>query len=67
MKDHDEIVVHSQSRVRAYDPDTGRELWHCGGSNYEVIPDPVVGHGMVFCSSGRAGPTLAIRPGAVVM
>jgi outer membrane protein assembly factor BamB len=23
----------------------------------------VVGYGMVFCSSGRAGPTLAIRPG----
>jgi outer membrane protein assembly factor BamB len=22
-----------------------------------------VGHGLVFCSSGRAGPTLAIRPG----
>jgi outer membrane protein assembly factor BamB len=30
---------------------------------YEVIPTPVVGYGMVFCSSGRAGPTLAIRPG----
>ena len=28
-----------------------------------MIPTPVVGHGMVFCSSGRAGPTLAIRPG----
>jgi outer membrane protein assembly factor BamB len=28
-----------------------------------VIPTPVVGHGLVFCSSGRAGPTLAIRPG----
>jgi outer membrane protein assembly factor BamB len=63
VKDHDEIVVHSQSRVHAYDPDTGRELWRCSGSNYEVIPTPVVGHGMVFCSSGRAGPTLAIRPG----
>ena len=29
----------------------------------EVIPTPVVGHGLVFCVSGRAGPTLAIRPG----
>jgi outer membrane protein assembly factor BamB len=28
-----------------------------------VIPTPVVGYGMVFCSSGRAGPTLAIKPG----
>jgi outer membrane protein assembly factor BamB len=61
--DHDEIIVSSQSRVCAYDPGTGRELWTCGGSTYEVVPTPVVGHGMVFCSSGRAGPTLAIRPG----
>jgi outer membrane protein assembly factor BamB len=61
--DHDEIVVNSQNRVYGYDPDTGRELWRCSGSTYEVIPTPVAGHGMVFCSSGRAGPTLAIRPG----
>jgi outer membrane protein assembly factor BamB len=61
--DHDEIVVNSQNTVCAYDPDTGRELWRCHGSNEEVIPTPVVGHGMVYCSSGRAGPTLAIRPG----
>jgi outer membrane protein assembly factor BamB len=61
--DHDEIIVNSQQRVHAYDPDTGRELWRCNGSLYEVIPTPVVGYGMVFCSSGRAGPTLAIRPG----
>jgi outer membrane protein assembly factor BamB len=61
--DHDEIVLSGQQAVRAYDPDTGRELWHVRGNTYEAIPTPVVGHGMVFCSSGRAGPTLAIRPG----
>ncbi len=47
----------------SYDPDTGAELWSCGGNTFEVIPTPVVGHGLIFCSSGRAGPTLAIRPG----
>jgi outer membrane protein assembly factor BamB len=61
--DHDEIIVSSQSLVHAYNPDTGAELWTCRGNLYEVIPTPVVGHGMVFCSSGRAGPTLAIKPG----
>ena len=61
--DHDEIIVSGQQRVQAYNPDTGAELWSCGGMGYEVIPTPVVGYGMVFCSSGRAGPTLAIRPG----
>jgi outer membrane protein assembly factor BamB len=49
--------------VHAYDPDAGKELWRCNGNLYEVIPTPVVGYGMLFCSSGRAGPTLAIRPG----
>ena len=60
---HDEIIVSSQGAVMAYDPDTGRELWRCDGNSYEVIPTPVVGHGLVFASSGRVGPTLAIRPG----
>jgi outer membrane protein assembly factor BamB len=61
--DHDEIIVSSQSRVHAYDPASGKELWSCRGNLFEVIPTPVVGHGLVFCSSGRAGPTLAIKPG----
>lgn len=60
---HDEIIVNGQSRVMAYNPETGAELWRCSGMSHEVIPTPVVGYGMVFCSSGRAGPTLAIRPG----
>ncbi len=59
----DEIIVSSQSSVTAYDPDTGRELWVCDGNSFEVIPTPVVGHGLVFAASGRVGPTLAIRPG----
>lgn len=63
VADHDEIIVSSQSQVQAYDPETGGELWRSGGNLFEVIPTPVVGHGMLFCSSGRAGPTLAIRPG----
>ena len=61
--DHDELIVSSQRRVQAYDPATGEELWSCGGNLFEVIPTPAVGHGLIFCSSGRAGPTLAIRPG----
>jgi outer membrane protein assembly factor BamB len=61
--DHDELIVNSQDKVYAYDPATGAELWTVRGTTMEVIPTPVVGHGLVFCSSGRAGPTLAIRPG----
>ena len=56
-------IVNSQRRVAAYDPETGRELWTVRGMTFEVIPTPVVGEGLVFASSGRAGPTFAIRPG----
>ena len=63
VADRDEIVVSSQHTVRAYDPDSGGELWSCDGNRFEVIPTPVVAAGLVFCTSGRAGPTLAIRPG----
>ena len=47
-------------------PTIPRPARSCGavsGNTREVIPTPVVGHGLVFCSSGRAGPTLAIKPG----
>lgn len=61
--DRDELIVSSQRRIYAYHPDTGAELWSVRGNTFEVIPTPVVGHGLLFVSSGRAGPTFAIRPG----
>ncbi len=62
-EDRDELIVSSQHEVNAYDPANGELLWFVKGNKFEVIPTPTVGHGLVFCSSGRAGPTLAIRPG----
>jgi outer membrane protein assembly factor BamB len=59
----DELIVSGQGRVAAYDPASGRELWTVTGNTFEVIPTPVVAHGLIFASSGRAGPTIAIRPG----
>lgn len=59
----EELIVSSMKKVYAYDPATGADLWTVSGNTMEVIPTPVVGHGFVFASSGRAGPTFAIRPG----
>lgn len=59
----DEIIVSSQNWVRAYNPANGAELWRVHGNTMEVIPTCAVGEGLVICPSGRAGPTLAIRPG----
>ncbi len=61
--DHVEIIVSSSRRIEAFDPETGNLLWSCGGNTVEVIPTPAVAHGMIFATSGRAGPTFAIRPG----
>jgi len=61
--ERDELIVSSQSKIYSYDPASGEEYWTVAGNLFEVIPTPVVGHGLVFASSGRAGPTFAIRPG----
>lgn len=61
--DRDEILVSGQQKVIAYDPATGREIWQVEGNTFEAIPTPVVGDGLIFASSGRGGPTIAIRPG----
>jgi ELWxxDGT repeat protein len=49
--------------VIAYDPDHGRELWRVRGTTELVTPTTLVGDGLVYSTSGRNGPILAIRPG----
>lgn len=59
----EELIVSSSRRIESFDPATGAEFWFSTGNMAEVIPMPVVGHGLVYAVSGRAGPTFAIRPG----
>jgi outer membrane protein assembly factor BamB len=58
-----ELIVNAQEALRAYDPETGKELWRVTGMSGWVTPSPVFGHGLVFATSGKNGPILAIRPG----
>jgi outer membrane protein assembly factor BamB len=60
-----ELIVSGQEAVRAYDPGTGRLLWQAPGLTGWVAPSPVFADGLVFATSGKNGPTLALRPGAV--
>jgi len=55
-------LVINGAPVIAYDPDTGKELWSCRGMRECVAPSPVFGHGLVYASSGRTGPVMAIDP-----
>jgi outer membrane protein assembly factor BamB len=61
-----ELIVSGQDEVRAYDAETGRPLWSVGGMSGWVTPSPVSGKGLVFATSGKDGPTVAIGPGGTV-
>jgi outer membrane protein assembly factor BamB len=61
--DHDEVLFAGGETIKGYDPATGQELWSLSGPTHEVVPMVVVGKDLVYCASGRNGPTLALRPG----
>jgi len=57
-------VVINGTRVRAYDAQTGSPIWQCAGQTENVIPTPVAGDELVFCTSGFRGAKLqAIKLG----
>ena len=57
-------VVVPATTVKSYDPVTGEERWSCTGLSECVAPSPVAGDdGLVYATSGRNGPSLAIDPG----
>lgn len=60
----DELVVNSNPRIDAYDPETGRHLWYTDGDCRVPVPMPVLMDGIIYTSRGyNSGPYMAIRPG----
>jgi outer membrane protein assembly factor BamB len=62
-----QIVANGGTRIRSYDPATGKELWSLAAPSDLVTPTPIVGHNLIYVMSGNAGfqPIFAIRPNAV--
>jgi outer membrane protein assembly factor BamB len=59
-----QVVVTATSKIRSYDPASGKLNWECGGLTRNVIPSPVADSEMVYCMSGFQGNALlAIRLG----
>jgi outer membrane protein assembly factor BamB len=59
-----QIITSATNRIRSYDAKTGDVIWQCGGMTRNAIPSPVLGFGMVFCTSGFRGSALmAIKLG----
>ncbi len=50
-----QIVMNGQNCARAYDLETGAELWRCGGQTQRPVASAVAGDGLVFVGSGFRG------------
>lgn len=46
-----QLIVSGTQRIRAYELESGRVLWECGGLSSNIVASPVAGHGMVFAGS----------------
>jgi outer membrane protein assembly factor BamB len=53
-----QIITSATNLIRSYDLMTGDVIWQCGGQTRNVIPTPVTGFGMVYCTSGFRGSSL---------
>jgi outer membrane protein assembly factor BamB len=59
-----QVIVSASTKVRSYDPATGKVIWECGGLGSNVIPAPVTTGGIVYVMSGHREPNLlAIKLG----
>ena len=61
-----ELITNASNFIRGYDPRTGRELWHLGGSSKITAPTPIFANGLHIIASGRGPerPVFAVKPGA---
>ena len=57
-----QIIVSGQTVV-SYEPTTGKPLWSARELKLSTTPSPVYQDGLVYATSGRNGPSLAIDPG----
>jgi len=59
-----QVITNATKFIRSYDAQTGDLIWQCSGQVSNVIPSPVTGHGMIYCTSGYRGASLqAIKLG----
>ncbi len=61
--DRKEIAVSVRNQVKAFDPQTGEQLWHCEGIHDYVCSSVVSHDGVAYVIGGRRGECLAVRAG----
>ncbi len=64
---HDELIVNSSGRLRAFDPLTGTELWNCKSIKAaELCPSIVAHEGVIFVIGHPGGQSQAVKGGQVL-
>lgn len=59
----EQLISAAGKAVFAYDPHSGKELWHCRYGNKSVVPKPLYAHGLVYvCTGFNTASLLAIDP-----
>jgi outer membrane protein assembly factor BamB len=60
-----EEIITNGTKIRGYDPETGKLLWTLGPNSEVTVATPVAAHGLVFVTGGYppVRPVYAIRPG----
>ena len=64
-----EILVVGADYVTAHSPDSGAELWRCGGLNarherfWRIVPSAVAADGMIIACGPKRDPVLGIKDG----
>ncbi|MEQ8766135.1 MAG: PQQ-binding-like beta-propeller repeat protein [Planctomycetota bacterium] len=61
--DQTQVIVPATNFTRAYELETGKEIWRCSGLTTNCIPSPIEWNGLVYVMSGYRGNMLqAIDP-----
>lgn len=63
VNDHDELIVSTPYKLKAFDPANGKELWSCDGAGRLSYASPVHANGIVVNFSGYGGEALACKVG----
>lgn len=50
-----QVIMNGQNNARAYDLESGEELWRCGGQTQRPVASPVFDNGIVCIGSGFRG------------
>ncbi|MGF1578265.1 MAG: PQQ-binding-like beta-propeller repeat protein [Gemmataceae bacterium] len=64
VQGRDELLLSVPYKLKSFDPNTGKVLWHCDGLGPLVYTSPVCSQdGIVVALSGYGGPAMAVQAG----